>query len=107
MATVHVAIGFSAGSGANGVPLPVRRSAVSRSVVLTSTSTSAQASPTTTAAEFAAGAVWFITVTGNAVDVTAGADPTAVSTNSHRVLDGQSLELVVGAAGEKLAIKDV
>lgn len=106
MATVHVAIGYSKGRGVSGANLPVKSSLVSRSIAVTSTGTSALVALTATQAEINEGALWFITVSGGAVDVTAGDNPTAVSTNSHRLLDGGRLELAINAVGEKLAIKD-
>lgn len=106
MATVHIAIGYSKGRNAHGGQAPVRQSLVSRSVVMTSTGTSAQSSLTATQAEINTNPMWFVTVSGGAVDVTCGSNPTAVSTNSHRVLDGQVLELGISAVGEKIAIKD-
>ena len=107
MATVHIAIGYSKANDVRGFRIPLRQSLVSRSVVVTSTGTSAQSSLTATQEEINLSALWIVTVSGGAIDVTCGADPTAVSTGSHRMLDGQVLELGISAIGEKIAIKDV
>lgn len=106
MATVHIAIGYSKANDARGFRIPLRQSLVSRSVVMTSSGTSAQSSLTATQAEINQWGLWIVTVSGGAIDVTCGENPTAVNTNSHRVLDGQVLELGISAVGEKIAIKD-
>lgn len=106
MATVHIAIGYCQGRGVGGAELPVRKSLISRSVQMTSTGTSTQCTLVATQAEIDNGALWFVTTDGT-LDVTAGLNPTAANTNSHRVLGGGGpLEVSITTVGEKLAIKD-
>lgn len=106
MAAVHIAIGYSKGRGVGGAQLPVRSSQAPRSEAFTSSSSSQATSLTATQAEIDQGALWFVTSTGGAIDVTSGTSPTATNANSHRVTDGATMELAISVVGEKLAFKD-
>lgn len=96
MATVGVVNVYR---GAEGVP--VLRSAPLGTEVITSSGTSAQGSVTAVLDSY-----WHITVTGGAVWVAFGDNPTAVAGDGWLIPEGGSLD-VEAVAGDKVAVVDV
>jgi hypothetical protein len=103
MATVHIALcNVTANARIVTSTMPVPESVTAASDTMTSSGTSQQSS----AVASRVGQFWSVTVAGGDVFVLFGADPTAVSDAGFLVLDGQTREFSVTAAGEKVAIKD-
>jgi hypothetical protein len=101
MATVHVAWVQVQDRALTGATLPSPDAHPMASEVLTSGAASAAGTIATTSAE----GFWIVTVKGGAVLAGFGAAPTADDHN-WLILDGQTRDFAVGAAGEKIAIKD-
>lgn len=102
MATVHATLGSSQARSIAGFGLPVFDSAVAASDTVTSSGTSALATPTG-----ALGQVWSVTVTGGNVYINFGAGtPVAAADSGWLLIDGQTRDFAVSVASEKLAIKD-
>lgn len=99
MATVHVVLCRVAPRHWN---LPIPDSSPLGADTLTSSGISTQSSLTAPDGH----AVWSVTVFGGNVFIAFGADPTAQVDSGWLVLDGQTRDFTIGAAGEKIAIKD-
>lgn len=104
MATVHVVVGYSKGRGVGGAALPILASQPSQVDTVTSSSTSAQATPVVTQAEVNDGALWSITTTGD-IYVRFGSNPTAVADQGYLITAGSTREFSA-LVDEKVAIKD-
>lgn len=103
MATVHVTMNNVQGRSITGAFPPVVDSQPTDAATATSSATSAEIAGIVGAI----GQFWQVTVTGGNVWIAFGTNPAAGSGSGHLVLDGETREFAVTAAGEEIAIKDV
>lgn len=95
MATVGITLAYRGGED-----VPVLRSAPRTSEAITSSGTSQQASAVATVDEY-----WTIAVSGGAVWVAFGADPTAAAGDDYLLPDGAIMSFEA-AVGDKAAVID-
>lgn len=99
MATVHVTLGRVSARAETGSTLPLLSSTPRTAETLVSAAASASG-----ALVAQAGEIWSITVTGGNVFGAFGSAPVAASGAGRLLLDGQTRDFAVAAAGEKFAV---
>ena len=102
MATVHVVLCKVQGRNRRTI-LPVPDSVPLGAKTATSSGSSAEVD---VGVKGQPGQFWSVTVTGGNIYARFGANPTAVTDEGWLILDGQTREFAVCAAGEEIAIKD-